>query len=210
MRPQAAVRAAQVGPGRGFRLHGQGADQRKRLGLLDLPAQRERTVDALAEAAGLNLTTASAHLQTLKQAGLVASRREGVRIHQRLAGHDVGALYGLLRQVAQTHQVTVERARTACLREVGFSAPEMPGIRGWVRDDLAAASQVVINAACDHGELRNVREHPIRPAAYAALAPGPGGRGHPGGHRHRPPGSPAPSRRSLRRHRTPDAAPPRA
>ncbi|TQK51345.1 ArsR family transcriptional regulator [Streptomyces sp. SLBN-118] len=87
----------------------------KRLELLDLLAQGERTVDALAKAAGLNLTTASAHLQTLKQAGLVATRREGVRIHYRLAGEDVAALCALLRQVAHTHQAGVETARAAYL-----------------------------------------------------------------------------------------------
>lgn len=91
----------------------------KRLELLDLLAQGERTVDALARAAGLNLTTASAHLQTLKQAGLVATRRDGVRIHYRLAGDDVAGLYALLRQVAQTHQADVEPARTAYLGRDG-------------------------------------------------------------------------------------------
>ncbi|WP_327365209.1 ArsR/SmtB family transcription factor [Streptomyces sp. NBC_01217] len=91
----------------------------KRLELLDLLAQGERSVDALAKAAGLNLTTASAHLQTLKQAGLVATRREGVRIHYRLAGEDVATLYALLRQVARAHQAGVEPARTAYLGDAG-------------------------------------------------------------------------------------------
>ncbi|MGW0775407.1 ArsR/SmtB family transcription factor [Streptomyces sp. NPDC002835] len=98
-----------------FAQTGKALSSGKRLELLDLLAQGERTVDALARAAGLNLTTASAHLQTLKQAGLVATRRDGVRIHYRLAGDDVAALYALLRQVAQTHQATVEPARTAYL-----------------------------------------------------------------------------------------------
>ncbi|MEU8139563.1 metalloregulator ArsR/SmtB family transcription factor [Streptodolium elevatio] len=87
----------------------------KRLELLDLLAQGERSVDALAQAAGLGLTTASAHLQTLKQAGLVATRREGTRIHYRLAGPDVAALYALLRTVAQAHRPEVEAARDAYL-----------------------------------------------------------------------------------------------
>jgi rhodanese-related sulfurtransferase/DNA-binding transcriptional ArsR family regulator len=87
----------------------------KRLELLDLLAQGERTVDALAKAAGLGLTTASAHLQTLKQAGLVATRRDGVRIYYRLAGNDVAALYALLRDVAEAHQVAVPAARDAYL-----------------------------------------------------------------------------------------------
>ncbi|MER7815801.1 metalloregulator ArsR/SmtB family transcription factor [Streptomyces sp. NPDC096153] len=98
-----------------FARTGKALSSGKRLELLDLLAQGERTVDALARAAGLNLTTASAHLQTLKQAGLVATRRDGVRIHYRLAGDDVAALYALLRQVARTHQAEVEPARTAYL-----------------------------------------------------------------------------------------------
>ncbi|WP_055591434.1 ArsR/SmtB family transcription factor [Streptacidiphilus griseoplanus] len=87
----------------------------KRLELLDLLAQGERGVDSLARAAGLGLTTASAHLQVLRQAGLVVTRREGVRIHYRLAGDDVAALYALLQQVARTHLAATEQARTAYL-----------------------------------------------------------------------------------------------
>ncbi len=56
----------------------------KRLELLDLLAQGERTVEALARAA-LGMTTASAHLQTLKQANLVTTRRDGTKIYYRLA-----------------------------------------------------------------------------------------------------------------------------
>ncbi len=87
----------------------------KRLQLLDLLAQGERSVDALARAAGLNLTTASAHLQTLKQAGLVTARRDGVRIYYRLAGADVAELYALLQQVARRHLADVDAARAAYL-----------------------------------------------------------------------------------------------
>ncbi|GHI04122.1 ArsR family transcriptional regulator [Streptomyces cellostaticus] len=98
-----------------FARTGKALSSGKRLELLDLLAQGERPVDALARTAGLNLTTASAHLQTLKQAGLVATRRDGVRIHYRLAGDDVAALYVLFRQVAQAHQSAVEPARAAYL-----------------------------------------------------------------------------------------------
>jgi rhodanese-related sulfurtransferase len=87
----------------------------KRLELLDLLAQGERSVDALARTAGLGLTTASAHLQTLRQAGLVTTRREGTRIYYRLAGQDVAALYALLQQVARDHQAAAGQARTAYL-----------------------------------------------------------------------------------------------
>jgi rhodanese-related sulfurtransferase/DNA-binding transcriptional ArsR family regulator len=87
----------------------------KRLQLLDLLAQGERSVDALSRASGLNLTTASAHLQALKQAGLVTARRDGVRIYYRLAGADVAELYALLQQVARRHLADVDAARAAYL-----------------------------------------------------------------------------------------------
>jgi rhodanese-related sulfurtransferase len=113
----------------------------KRLELLDLLAQGERTVDALAKAAGLNLTTASAHLQTLKQAGFVATRREGVRIHYRLAGDDVAQLFALLRKVAEAHQAAVPAARSAYLGEDGAAEVSREELRARV----AAGGVVVLD-----------------------------------------------------------------
>ena len=102
-----------------FAVGGKALASGKRLELLDLLAQGERTVEALAAAAGLNLTTASANLQRLKQAGFVTTRREGVRIHYRLAGDDVARLLALLRKVTETHQPAVPAARDAYLGEGG-------------------------------------------------------------------------------------------
>lgn len=87
----------------------------KRLELLDLIAQSERTVDALAEGAGLGVTSASAHLQVLKQARLVTTRRDGVRVYYSLAGEDVAQLYTMLRRVASAHLAEVEPAWLAFL-----------------------------------------------------------------------------------------------
>lgn len=87
----------------------------KRLELLDVLAQGERTVEALARATDLGVTTASAHLQTLKQAHLVATRRAGTKIHYRLAGPDVAALYASVRDVASEHLPDIDAARSAYL-----------------------------------------------------------------------------------------------
>ncbi|MFF5209523.1 ArsR/SmtB family transcription factor [Streptosporangium sp. NPDC000396] len=99
----------------GFAQVGKALASAKRLELVDLLAQGERSVEALAQAAGLGLTTASNHLQVLKQAGLVATRRQGTKIFYQLAGHDVAALWALLRQVGSAHLAEVERARAAYL-----------------------------------------------------------------------------------------------
>jgi rhodanese-related sulfurtransferase/DNA-binding transcriptional ArsR family regulator len=95
---------------------GKGLAHPARLELLDLLAQGECPVEPLAAAAALRLSTASAHLQTLKQAGLVATRREGTRVVYRLAGEDVAELLVLLRAVAADHQHGVEPTRRAFLQ----------------------------------------------------------------------------------------------
>jgi rhodanese-related sulfurtransferase/biotin operon repressor len=96
----------------------------KRLELLDLLTQGERSVETLAAAAGLGLSTASAHLQALRQAGLVTTRRDGNRIHYDLAGPDILRLYSLLRAVAQEHVAGVEPKRIAYLGLEGARAEE--------------------------------------------------------------------------------------
>jgi rhodanese-related sulfurtransferase/DNA-binding MarR family transcriptional regulator len=106
-----------------FAASGKALSSGKRLELLDVLAQGERTDDALAKATGLNLTTASAQLQTLKQAGFVATRRDGARIFYRLAGDDVAQLFALLRKVAEQHQAALPAARSAYLGRDG--APEI-------------------------------------------------------------------------------------
>jgi DNA-binding transcriptional ArsR family regulator/rhodanese-related sulfurtransferase len=87
----------------------------KRLEMLDVLTQGERSVDALAQSTSLKLTTASAHLQILRQGGLVTSRKDGTRIFYRLAGEDVARLYLTLRDVAVEHLAGTERAARAYL-----------------------------------------------------------------------------------------------
>jgi rhodanese-related sulfurtransferase/DNA-binding transcriptional ArsR family regulator len=89
-----------------------------RLELLDLLAQSEYSVEPLAAAAGLPLSTASAHLKTLRSAQLVTTRREGTHIVYALAGDDVAALLTRLREVADARVDGVGAARRAYLRLV--------------------------------------------------------------------------------------------
>lgn len=76
----------------------------KRLELLDLLAQAPRSVESLAVAAGLGVTTCSAHLQIMRNAGLVTGRREGKRIFYDLASDDVAAMWESLRRVTERHR----------------------------------------------------------------------------------------------------------
>jgi DNA-binding transcriptional ArsR family regulator/rhodanese-related sulfurtransferase len=97
------------------RLYGQFARIGKALGnphrleLLELLAQGERTVDALATEGGLTMANASQHLLALREAGLVESRKEGLFVHYRLADPAVFELSKSLRTVAERRLAELER-----------------------------------------------------------------------------------------------------
>jgi rhodanese-related sulfurtransferase/predicted transcriptional regulator len=80
-----------------------------RLQLLEFMAQGERSVDALAAMAGVTVANASQHLQALRRAGLVATRKDGQRVYYRVAGDDVVRLYQDLRMVAESRLAEVRR-----------------------------------------------------------------------------------------------------
>jgi rhodanese-related sulfurtransferase/DNA-binding transcriptional ArsR family regulator len=80
-----------------------------RLELLELLAQSERTVDSLANEAGMSIANASQHLQTLREAGLVESRKEGLFVHYRLADPAVFELSRALRLVAERRLGDLDR-----------------------------------------------------------------------------------------------------
>src|SRR4030095_11838240 len=97
------------------RLYGQFARIGKALGnphrleLLELLAQGERTVDALASESGLSMANASQHLQALREAGLVESRKQGLFVHYRLADPAVFELSKSVRTVAEGRLADLER-----------------------------------------------------------------------------------------------------
>jgi rhodanese-related sulfurtransferase len=87
----------------------------KRLELLDLLGQGQRSVEDLAAEAGLGLSTCSAHLQVLHHARLVAARKQGTRVFYSLASDDVARLYAGVRDTAASLLAEVAPARDAYL-----------------------------------------------------------------------------------------------
>ena len=80
-----------------------------RIELLDVLAQAERSVEELAAETGLTIANASQHLQVLRRAGLVRTRREGTRIYYRLAGPEVFALWQALRSAGEARLAEIDR-----------------------------------------------------------------------------------------------------
>jgi rhodanese-related sulfurtransferase len=87
----------------------------RRIELVDVLANGERTVEALAGEVGLSVANTSQHLQILRQAGLVTSRRQGTSIHYRLAGPEVFELWRTVRTLAASRLAEVERLAAAYL-----------------------------------------------------------------------------------------------
>lgn len=80
-----------------------------RLELLECLGQGERSVEALAQKCRLPVANASHHLRELKNAGLVAARKDGLYVRYRLAGNEVVAMLAALRAVAEANVAEVER-----------------------------------------------------------------------------------------------------
>lgn len=98
---------------------GKAVSSPKRLELLEILAQGEKPVEALAREAAIDIKLASAHLRVLKGAQLVQVRQDGKSRIYRVSGADVAALWVALRSVAEAHvadlQVVMQRL---------FSGPE--------------------------------------------------------------------------------------
>jgi rhodanese-related sulfurtransferase/DNA-binding transcriptional ArsR family regulator len=80
-----------------------------RLELLELIAQGERSVEALAERSGLSIANASQHLQHLRRAGLVTARRHAKFVLYRLADNAVLTMLAAMHKVAERNVGEVER-----------------------------------------------------------------------------------------------------
>lgn len=135
----------------------------RRAEIVDVLAQGERSVDELAREVGQSLANTSHHLRTLARAGLVATRREGTRIHYRLAGERVAELWAALREVSAEHVAGIERLTAAYLGD-------RAGLRTVDRRELAELVEAGAVTVID-----------VRPAAEYAAGHVPGARSVPPG-----------------------------
>lgn len=74
-----------------------------RLELLELLAQSERTVEDLARLTDLPLANVSQHLQHLRRAALVSTRKAGLYVYYRLASPVVSELLAAVQRIAESH-----------------------------------------------------------------------------------------------------------
>lgn len=80
----------------------------KRLEIIDILSQGERDVDSLSQQVSMSIANTSRHLQILKTAKLVETRREGVRIVYRIADEDVVNCWLGLQSLAEKRSADVK------------------------------------------------------------------------------------------------------
>lgn len=106
-----------------FALVAKAAGHADRLELLEQLGQGERSVEMLAQKAGLSVASTSQHLQQLRRAGLVDCRRDRKYVLYRLADADVVKLLGALRDVAERGIAEVGRIVRAYFHDRDSMAP---------------------------------------------------------------------------------------
>ena len=95
----------------------------RRVELLDLLCQGERSVDVLARTSGMTVTNTSQHLQALRASRLVDARKEGTKVIYRVADDEVCRFFFALRGLAGSRLAEVEQFVRRYVEGVGEYEP---------------------------------------------------------------------------------------
>lgn len=112
----------------------------KRLELIELLCQGEKTVETLAGQASITVKLASAHLKALRQARLVEARKEGKYVVYSLASSSVADLWVRLRAEAEERLVELQVALSSLVQH----ADELEGWDGKALIRKAKAGEVLV------------------------------------------------------------------
>jgi rhodanese-related sulfurtransferase/DNA-binding transcriptional ArsR family regulator len=129
-----------------------------RLQLLDLLRQGARTVESLADQAGISVANSSQHLQQMRAARLVSAERKGKHVEYRLADESVSEAFGTLRELAELLLPEMYRLR----RELGVLEPaEREDVLAQVRAGTVTLLDVRPAEEFEAGHLPGARSVPL-------------------------------------------------
>lgn len=89
---------------------GKATSSPKRLELVELLCQGEKTVETLAKEASISMKLASAHLRELRAAHLVETERSGKNVYYRIANRGVAEFWVAIRSLAEDRLVELKMA----------------------------------------------------------------------------------------------------
>lgn len=102
---------------------GKAASSPKRLELIEVLSQGEKSVEQLASATDISVKLASAHLKELKSARLVEARRDGKNMVYRLVDTQVAEMWVMLRRLAEQRLLELQAAMKEMVKHSDELAP---------------------------------------------------------------------------------------
>jgi rhodanese-related sulfurtransferase/biotin operon repressor len=134
-----------------------------RLRILELLAQRETSVEALAELVGLSIANASQHLRLLRAAGLLTSRRDGKYVLYAMSDPKVLKLTAAVGQVAERNLAEVREVVNGYLRaRDAFEPISRQELRRRLKDDVVTLLDVRPGDEFAAGHLPTAINIPLR------------------------------------------------
>lgn len=134
-----------------------------RLRILELLAQRETSVEALAERVGLSIANASQHLRLLRSAGLLSSRRAGKHVLYVVSEPAVLELTAALGRAAERNLAQVREVVNGYFRERdAFEPISRRELRRRLKDDVVTLLDVRPDDEFAAGHLPKAINIPLR------------------------------------------------
>lgn len=119
---------------------GKAVSSPKRLELIEVLSQGEKSVDQLAREVEISIKLASAHLKELKSARLVEARRDGKNIYYSLIDTHVADMWVMLRSLAEERLLELQTA----MRELVSRPAELAPFSGSELLEQAQRGDVVV------------------------------------------------------------------
>jgi len=133
----------------------------KRLEILDLLGQGERSVEVLAAEAHLSVPNASQHLKVLRSARLIDSRRDGAFVHYRLADPAVWRLWAALRDLGELRLTEIGELMRSLATDDGLDLVDRPTLWRLAQEGQVTVLDVRPSAEFDAGHVPGAVSIPL-------------------------------------------------